>query len=194
MSVCLLAYLRIHAQTVQNFLYIINTSVLLWRQRSALYTSGLWMTSCFHIIGQAMRRTNRANARNDSPWSSSDSGWSLLSTTALCIIFCSRCSLGPVRPADALAYRFIGRYRRSKHRKSLTSLHAKRHLLYVSLRLLAVNCLCCKGGEKSWFKFTIDRPSGASASSYTDVVDFLCFEGRCCYCCCCCCRCSGGLW
>ena len=77
--------------------------------------------------------------------------------------------MGPVRPADALAYRFIGRYRRSKHRKSLTSLHAKRHLLYVSLRLLAVNCLC-KGGEKLWFKFTINCPSGVSTTSFTDVV------------------------
>ena len=37
-------------------------------------------------------------------------------------------------------HRPIGRYRRSKHRKSLTFLNITRHLLYVYFRLRAAQC------------------------------------------------------
>ena len=53
-----------------------------------------------------------------------------------------RCVWPSSKRCDYGMYRPIGRYRRSQHEKSLTSLHTTRRLLYVYLRLRMAHCLC----------------------------------------------------
>jgi len=80
---------------------------------------------------------------------------------------------------DSSVYRPIGRYRRSKRRKSLTPLNVTRHLLCVHFRLLTARSV----QKKSVFGVRVSRVRVSSrscvlATSFKDAIDFVCLERR----------------
>jgi len=84
----------------------------------------------------------------------------------------------------ALAYRHIGRYRRSKYRKLPTSCNTARQLLHVYFQLRTAHCFFCQKWWKLEFNFRVivgvkvTCRSGLSTSNFKDIIDFSCFERR----------------
>jgi len=72
-SVCLSVCLHVSKTTRSNFtklsVHVIcrHGLVLLWRQLNTLCTSGLWMMSCFHIMGPVGQNHARRYALSSSP-------------------------------------------------------------------------------------------------------------------------------
>jgi len=75
---------------------------------------------------------------------------------------------------NASAYRSIGRYRCSTHRKSLTRSNITRYLLYtcVYFRLRTAHCLC-KLGFRVDVRVSVSCRSGVLATSFKDAIDLL---------------------